>query len=109
MFCPKCGKEIPDSATICLYCNSAVSPGLPPVDISELMKLRCPHCGVYGVPEKKKLFSTHEIITGVFLVLVLPPVGAVYFTIKYMKRNGDTNDYICPNCKKEIDIDPGIL
>lgn len=92
MNCPKCGKEVTDSATFCKYCGSSISPRKQVCPKcgkeNDEDALFCESCGASLVQEEKTLTkkdskNTKEKLSHIFS-MILSISMIVYFSLSIM-------------------------
>lgn len=132
MYCPKCGKELPESAQFCPTCGSSINqPELwpqfqdssspdqdipstnlqsaaaeqqnqPPVPNEEI---KCPNCGAVGcMPQYKQNVSGggYGCCSGGLGALVLGPLGLLCGVCGRSVKSTNTLVWICPKCGHEF-------
>lgn len=125
MYCPKCGKELPEGAQFCPNCGNSVSPpsvppqfqdssghdqdiplseppGTPPVPNEEI---KCPKCGAVGcVPQYKQNVSGggYGCCSGGLGALILGPLGLLCGLCGRSTKTTNNLVWICPKCGHEF-------
>lgn len=134
MYCPKCGKELPEGAQFCPTCGSSINqpefspqsqdssspdqdiPSInlqsaaaeqqnqPPVPNEEI---KCPKCGASGcVPQYKQNVSGggYGCCSGGLGALVLGPLGLLCGACGRSVKSTNTLVWICPKCGHEFRV-----
>lgn len=127
MYCPKCGKELPEGAQFCPNCGNNVSPpavspqsqdlsghdqdiplpeqpSTPPVPNEEI---KCPKCGAVGcVPQYKQNVSGggYGCCTGGLGALILGPLGLLCGLCGRSTKTTNNLVWICPKCGHEFQV-----
>lgn len=134
MYCPKCGKELPEGAQFCPSCGSSISPPAvspqsqdssspgqdapsnnpqsaaaeqqtpPPVPDENI---KCPKCGATGcTPQYKQNVSGggYGCCSGGLGALVLGPLGLLCGACGRSTKTTNTLVWICPKCGHEFQV-----
>lgn len=134
MYCPKCGKELPEGAQFCPSCGSSISPPAvspqsqdssspgqdapstnpqsaaaeqqtpPPVPDENI---KCPKCGATGcTPQYKQNVSGggYGCCSGGLGALVLGPLGLLCGACGRSTKTTNTLVWICPKCGHEFRV-----
>ena len=134
MYCPKCGKELPEGAQFCPTCGSSINqPELSPQsqdssspdqDIPSINlqgaaaeqqnqppvpneEIKCPRCGATGcTPQYKQNVSGggYGCCSGGLGALVLGPLGLLCGACGRSVKSTNTLVWICPNCGHEFQV-----
>lgn len=98
MLCKNCGKEIPETAGVCLFCGAACNVEAPTAqDAMENGQLKCAHCGYIGVPVTEPILRPIDWTIGILFFLV---GGELYLLFTYLHRKKKAAVPHCPICKK---------
>ena len=89
MFCPECGKEIPDTAMFCGECGAPVREGANETEKETVMQKRNHHHG------------KAPIIIAIVVIALIVAAGAVYVGMTLLKQNNVENKYNLINSKIE--------
>lgn len=132
MYCPKCGKELPEGAQFCPSCGSSISPpavspqsqdssspgqGAPSTNPQSAAaeqqtpppvpdeNIKCPKCGATGcTPQYKQNVSGggYGCCSGGLGALVLGPLGLLCGACGRSTKTTNTLVWICPKCGHEF-------
>lgn len=134
MYCPKCGKELPEGAQFCPTCGSSINqPELSPQsqdssspdqDIPSINlqgaaaeqqnqppvpneEIKCPRCGATGcTPQYKQNVSGggYGCCSGGLGALVLGPLGLLCGACGRSVKSTNTLVWVCPKCGHEFRV-----
>lgn len=134
MYCPKCGKEMPEGAQFCPSCGSNISPpsvspmsqdlsghdqGIPSTKPSSAAaeqqspppvpdeNVKCPKCGATGcTPHYKQNVSGggYGCCSGGLGALILGPLGLLCGACGRSVKTENTLVWLCPKCGHEFQV-----
>lgn len=134
MYCPKCGKELPEGAQFCPTCGSSIkqpelspqsqdssSPDqdIPSINLQSAAaeqqnqppvpneEIKCPKCGATGcTPQYKQNVSGggYGCCSGGLGALVLGPLGLLCGACGRSVKSTNTLVWICPKCGHEFQV-----
>ncbi|MBQ2974183.1 MAG: zinc ribbon domain-containing protein [Clostridia bacterium] len=100
MFCPNCGKENANGATICDSCYTPLN-NQPRQQVPEKHDVpMCTGCGYKGNWKLGPILRPMDYVIGIVLLIFGVVPGIIYIgTVAAIRSNKDRREKICPKCK----------